>query len=318
MAGFVVHKFTGEEAARRIDSKNEWLAFINAHKVAFIWGAQGPDTLFCDGGFFKLFGKSKDIVEYGIYMHRQKTEEVFKRLSEILIEKKDSPEYPAIVAFACGFASHYCVDSRIHAYVYGKLRQYSGIVKTQEPLGVHVKLEIEMDSAFYLERTGKCIGSFKLEPEMKAAGVDTAVVDTVLLDLVENVYGRKFPAGTVLKEIDCCFDKENFLFDEKGKKSKAFLRLKELVHGENKSFTLYYRPARVDYDVLNLSHAPWVDPLDPEKVTKASVLDLLDNAADETVKLIAELQHCIDSSKPFKRAGMGSFDCGNDESVKAF
>ena len=318
MSAYIVHRFTGEDAVSRMDSADEWKKYINSHKVAFTWGTQGPDTLFNDGKFLRLSDKRGEIGVYGGYMHREKTEELFHRLAEFLTEKKNSPEFPALAAFACGFVSHYCVDRRIHAYVYCKMRQYAGIVKTFKPNGVHMKLETDMDSAFYTERTGENVCSFQVEPEMKTAAEDIEAAEAVLLDLIEKVYDRKFPAGIVVKGIEYFYDKENFLFDEAGIRSKLFCRLKEIVHGEKGSYMLYCRPEKVSYDVLNLSHAAWVDPLEPEKVTKASVMDLLDAAADDTVEFIAELKHCVESGIPFVREGMGSFDSGSDTSAKPY
>lgn len=316
MAGYVIHRMVGEDVAAQLPADHPWRPFIDGHRAAFLWGAQGPDTLFHDGPFLTLSAKRGPINEYGGFMHRQKTPALFRRISLLLEEKRDTPEFPALAAVAAGFLCHYCVDRRIHAYVYSFMKQLRGAVKTWRPTGVHSMLETDMDTAYYRLREGKDVRRCRVEPEMRTAREDIQAVETFLLDLIANVFGREFPAGSVTQCIEYFWHKENFLFDASGIKSRLFCRLKELVHGERISYTLYCRPEKVDYDVLNMGHTPWVCPLEPDKITRSSVPEQLELAEAEAQALITEMARLVAAGQPFSRERMDSFDCGSDGSIQ--
>ncbi len=318
MAGYVIHRIIGEDITQQLSLHNTWRTYIEEHKVAFIWGTQGPDTLFHDTKFLSLLRKRGPINNYGGYMHRQSTDLLFNRISCFLINKKDSTEFPALVAFACGFICHYCVDRHIHACVYNRMRVYNGVVETFRPRDVHMKLETDMDTAYYRLRTGKDVRSFELEPEMRTNKQDIHAIELFFDYLIENVYNARIPPGSVEKAVDFFYQKEKFLFDKYGIKSRLFCRTKEIIYGEKKSYTLYCRPANVSYDVLNMSHAPWVHPLNPNEICFLSIPELLERSIDEAVAMISEMKDCVDREKFFERQQMDSFDCGNDDSPKPY
>ena len=318
MAGYIIHRLIGDDAAAALPAGNSWLEFIRQHRVAFIWGTQGPDTLFHDMPFLSLGRKRGPTNSYGGYMHRNNTPALFEQLSRYLIENKNSPDYPALVAFACGFICHYCVDRHIHACVYNRMRVYNGVVKTFKPHDVHMKLETDMDSAFYRLRTGKDVRSFEIEKEMLSNRQDIHAVGLFFSALIQRVCGDSVAPETIEKDLEFFYHKEKFLFDKSGILSRLFCRLKEIIYGEKISYTLYCRPADADYDVLNMSHAPWVHPLFPDEISYASIPELLEQSVKDAAAMIIEIQSCVEESRPYLRDQMDSFDCGSDASPKPY
>ena len=46
MAGYVIHRIIGEDITQQLSLHNTWRTYIEEHKVAFIWGTQGPIRCF--------------------------------------------------------------------------------------------------------------------------------------------------------------------------------------------------------------------------------------------------------------------------------
>lgn len=79
---------------------------------AFLWGAQGPDFLYCYRNFSWQFGGH--LRKYGIELHGEKPSKILKSMREYY---KSSNQNQIVLSYIYGFLCHYSLDRIVHPFV---------------------------------------------------------------------------------------------------------------------------------------------------------------------------------------------------------
>ncbi|QRN84922.1 zinc dependent phospholipase C family protein [Clostridia bacterium] len=255
------------------------------HNALLTLGAQGADPFF-------YFGKqpcrsTKGYPELAGILHTEKTDEFLVNLWQFVKEgKADTTER---FSYAWGFTGHYTLDTQCHPYVYAQAGfAFNGTAKTDEMTSNHMILEANIDALLYNKKTGKNIKKVKLWEWMP---------DT-LPTCLDQFYGRisemydysTYQEGDFERAMKDMKLAQRFLYDPQGCKeslSRMLARIKgrSVYIGKPVYPTLKYVES---LDCMNESHQKWSHPMDENKLSQDSFVDLYDQAL---VRMAAYWQH---------------------------
>ncbi len=107
MPAYLVHRLAGDRVLQKIDGQI-------TEKDDFITGLQGGDLFFSYRPYFfdRRFG-----LLLGGTLHSGKPKAFFEN-SMRYIKEYEGEGKDALVSYFCGYITHYCVDKRLHPFVY--------------------------------------------------------------------------------------------------------------------------------------------------------------------------------------------------------
>ena len=115
----------------------------------YIWGAQGPDFLFCHRYFPWMKGRS--LKEYGSRLHSEvKPSVTFSAMREFLSRHRD----PGYRAYVTGFVCHYALDSTAHPYVNALAAELAAQRPWETVSTMHGEVEASLDAIILRRETG--------------------------------------------------------------------------------------------------------------------------------------------------------------------
>lgn len=114
-----------------------------ADPAAFLWGSNGPDTLFCYRVWRSKKNRGEDLPTLGSRLHRENTG-LFLRS---LIRNANTPSQKSYVL---GYLTHYAADCTLHPYIFALTKEGEPFAKP----GGHGYLEIGIDSLLHEQDTG--------------------------------------------------------------------------------------------------------------------------------------------------------------------
>lgn len=138
MPSCITHQLIAEEAESFLPV--EAAKAVQAAPDYYEIGAQGPDLFF----FYRVFsGKKKNL---GRLLHREYAYEFFQAFQELLRGDyfKESAKQK-VLAYVCGYISHYCADLEFHPFIYAYLEKYG------DGSFLHQKIENDWD-VYFLRR----------------------------------------------------------------------------------------------------------------------------------------------------------------------
>jgi hypothetical protein len=227
-------------------------------RTAFQLGCQGPDFLFYD--HFLPWQSATSLNKLGSLMHNIHCGPFLLSLFE---EIRAYPlEHPA-VAYALGFLLHHVLDRHLHPFVFS----LSGFKKWH-----HQRFETAMDSVVLSVRAGIHTGTTPVGPEVDTQGRLPGDIAEGFLRAVSIHYpilAEKITAMQLDGAVAQFVAAQRIFFDPSGWKGK-------LLFGQIAPFS---PPSRVpEWDVLNTSRQPWIDPTDRTVVHRESAFELWDQA----------------------------------------
>lgn len=183
MPAFVTHELLGTQVFSMLDEPIAEMLELNPSP--YFWGLQGPDLLFFRDA---VFGRSM-LPKYGNIMHTQKTDELFAAMSCYLNLHKGRKQYETLAAYILGFAGHYCLDREAHPYVYFKQIQKERVLDDDLKRGVHMRIESDIDTAFYEMKTGKNIRKYRPASRLFGSEWEYEVIARLYVTILWEVYG---------------------------------------------------------------------------------------------------------------------------------
>lgn len=138
------------------------LSRLNAPAIdqcAYLWGAQGPDFLFCHRYFKTMRDKSiKTLQEYGSMLHKTSPSKTLEAMRKF-VSGHDNPVYRSYVL---GFICHYALDSTAHPYVNARAAGMAEARENETPGTMHGEIEAALDTIVLRWKTGKLPSEVKL------------------------------------------------------------------------------------------------------------------------------------------------------------
>lgn len=114
-----------------------------ADNAAFVWGANGPDTLFCYRAWRSKKERGEDLPTIGSRLHRENT-------GAFLLSLVQNAKTPSQKSYVLGYLTHYAADCVLHPYIFALTQEGQPFAKP----GGHGYLEIGIDSLLHERDTG--------------------------------------------------------------------------------------------------------------------------------------------------------------------
>jgi len=312
MADIYMHSKHAEKVISKID-------YDFNKKIVFL-GAQGPDPL-----YYNSF--SKDYYEYRKYanlMHRKDTDKFFINMIEYVKNNLEKDTYSFLVGFIC----HYCLDVKIHPYVYHHIGIYDkNDESTYHLRGLHLKFERSID-ALLIERDLKIKHNrFKLTKKHYPLNTAPLSLMKVIDYSLKETYGREHGGVMYLIGSQKMYKNIKRLVTDRFGIKKQIFKLIDLLF--NKDGDMYYSDLPLfnhleDYDFHNLAKKSWFHPITNEEYNY-SVIDLFDQATEMASSIIKEVSlylfedKTIDLHKLFTNLSYNTgLNCDQLEPMKYF
>lgn len=310
MPSFITHALIGNEIRKALTLPKA-VAAVNRCPVAFEWGCQGPDLLF--------FGERRKnhpnpLGEHGPRLHKEDTDRLFREIVRYLISLKETDYFEPSLSYALGFICHYTLDKNIHPYVYFMQEKMRDRYYSSVHYGIHMKLETDLDTAFYQVKTGEAnIRRYRINPELETDCEAQMIACNFLSAMIQANHGVKFLPGQIRPCLINLYHKEKFMLEPTGIVSAVRCRLEDFSQGNKNVQYANQRPRRVDYDILNQNHEQWLNFRQKDIPRHDSVLDILATAKEEACQLAELLLECIENNREFPLTDMPTFDDGNPD-----
>jgi len=311
MADIYMHTRLAKQVIKNLDYDfNEKIVFL---------AAQGPDPL-----YYNFF--SKEYSEYRKYadlMHNKDTDKFFFNMIDYVKENLEKDTFSFLVGFIC----HYCLDVKIHPYVYYNVGKYQAKDNTtHNHRGLHLKFERSIDALLIEKDLG--INHRKIKLYKTSYPLNTAPFSTMkIMDYaLEKTYGKKH--GGVMYLISSqkmYWNLKHFVRDPLGIKKLMF----KIIDLFNKKNDLYFADLPFynhleNYDFHNLAKKKWHHPVTNEEYDY-SVIELFDQAEEMAMKIIKEVtkylfeDKVVDLSKLFTNLSYNTgINCDQDLPFKYF
>lgn len=258
----------------------------------YIWGAQGPDFLFCHRYFPWMKGRS--LKEYGSRLHSEvKPSVTFSAMREFLSRHRD----PGYRAYVTGFVCHYALDSTAHPYVNALATELAAQRPWETVNTMHGEVEASLDAIILRRETGMLPSQVNVKqmfPKSESAQRRIAkLYQAVLL----SACGEDVPEGELLRATNDAHFVFSLLNDRTGLKRQLFQRVEK---GKPSLVTSHIVPITEEdgVDFANIQHSPWGDP-----PSKQSFFDLFDQAIELAKQLITRFDTCdfaaLTGERPF-------------------
>ena len=258
----------------------------------YIWGAQGPDFLFCHRFFPWMKGRS--LKGYGNRLHSDvKPSATFSALREFLSRHPD----PGYRAYVFGFVCHYALDSTAHPYVNALATELAAQRPWETVNTMHGEVEASLDAIILRRETGMLPSQVNVKqmfPKNESAQRRIAkLYQAVLL----SACGEDVPEGELLRATNDAHFVFSLLNDRTGLKRQLFQRVEK---GKPSLVTSHIVPITEEdgVDFANIQHSPWGDP-----PREDSFFDLYGQAEQLAKRLITEFDGCdfaaLTGERPF-------------------
>lgn len=293
MPAFAAHYLLAKQI---FDTFHADARFAQLEERPFLLGAQGPDPLL----FHRLIpgymaGRSARGVSSAL--HRAAPNQIFSAMADYL---KKHPESTAAFSYACGFLTHYALDSVAHPYVY---YVQSAIRKARHipyiPFIIHNRIEANIDAGIINRILGEPDARKFNAPEQLCAPQPVKLeIGQMMSEVSRRVVGAKWGAETYAQSFDDMCAVQQILYDPQGKKRKWMYALQAPFYWFAGPFiTSLMRcpsPEKL-WDFMNDSGEVWSYPVAPEITSRDSFEVLFDRAAELSARLLPAFASLVES-----------------------
>lgn len=251
------------------------------HRSAFIWGASGPDVLFCHRVL--PFQTERSLSRFGSRMHNEPAH----RLLNALVEYANATQDELAMSYALGFITHYAFDSVAHPYILYASEQIAYRQPEKHSSIAHNEIEAALDTLFLRTEKGVKISHIKLQD---AAPLDLETNLAVALSLKSylNRAYRLRATCTELLQAQKDWHYSLALLNDKTHLKRIFTQYAEKFLGLKPMLSPMFREdyPRLMSDYANLRHRPWYAQ---KQEHTESFFELADRAEELSVSLIAQV-----------------------------
>jgi hypothetical protein len=187
-------------------------------------------------------------------------------LLSLFEEARSRPFKDPAVAYTIGFLLHHVLDRHLHPFVFSR----SGFRKWH-----HQRFETAMDSVILMQRANLHTGQTPVAPEIDTAGRMPGEFASDFLRVTAEHYpvlASVVTADQLDQAVAQMLQAQKLFFDPTGMKGR-------LVFGQLAPFS---PPRRIpEWDVLNESRQPWIDPTDRTILHRESATELWELALED-------------------------------------
>lgn len=289
MPAAITHFFQAQKVLEQLKMQSE---FASLNQDAFLWGAQGPDFLYCHR--YLPWQRGDSLKEYATQLHIEKPSKTLGAMRDFYNEQSHGE---LVLSYIYGFLCHYCLDRVGHPFVnYG-----TQVLLEQQPDQneeiLHNEIESALDVILLRYEKGALPVDFNLKWTVpKNAEVQSEIAD-LYADVLHRLFGLSNGRAALLQSTEDCRLLFGLLNDRTTIK-KSLIERFEKRNGKH-SISCHIRGISEgdEYDYANILNADWQWPMNSERSSNESFLTLYEHSVTESLELIKSFLKSDDLSK---------------------
>ncbi len=289
MPAAITHFFQAQKVLEQLKMQSE---FASLNQDAFLWGAQGPDFLYCHR--YLPWQRGDSLKEYATQLHIEKPSKTLGAMRDFYNERSHGE---LVLSYIYGFLCHYCLDRVGHPFVnYG-----TQVLLEQQPDQneeiLHNEIESALDVILLRYEKGALPVDFNLKWTIpKNAEVQSEIAD-LYADVLRQLFGLSNVRAALLQSTEDCRLLFGLLNDRTTIK-KSLIERFEKRNGKH-SISCHIRGISEgdEYDYANILNADWQWPMNSERSRNESFLTLYKYSVTESLELIKGFLKSEDLSK---------------------
>ena len=278
MPAAITHFFQAQKVLEQLKMQSE---FDSLNQDAFLWGAQGPDFLYCHR--YLPWQRGDSLKEYATQLHIEKPSKTLGAMRDFYNERSHGE---LVLSYIYGFLCHYCLDRVGHPFVnYG-----TQVLLEQQPDQneeiLHNEIESALDVILLRYEKGALPVDFNLKWTVpKNAEVQSEIAD-LYADVLRQLFGLSNGRAALLQSTEDCRLLFGLLNDRTTIK-KSIIERFEKRNGKH-SISCHIRGISEgdEYDYANILNADWQWPMNSERSSNESFLTLYEHSVTESLELI--------------------------------
>lgn len=263
--------------------------------------------------------KNQKALYWGNLAHHHKVCEIMLAFLDDLKTESPGPHHDKKLAFVLGYLSHCAADIITHPYIFYITGDYysSNPRKAARAQEKHLRIEFALDSYMLHQRWGmspreydylhyladtfelNADGDRQLDRDIWRMWV-RALRSTFPLEFERHYMGsvNKIERGDILNEAYLGFLKFSSITDARSRPMRFFLRAVDhlTLHRLKTRSLILPAPQKVDPRIANEERREWKYPADPEHTSKASFIDLVNQASRFAEDLVQDALAYINNS----------------------
>lgn len=277
MPAAITHYLHAQRVLQELEKNNPEFTVI---QDAFLWGAQGPDFLYCHR--FLPCQKGDSLKKYGSKLHRDKPSKLFAAMREYF---EASRQKETVRSYLFGFLCHYSLDRTCHPFI----RFETSVLLEREPEQTESILHNEIESALDGIMLRYELGLLPIEFNLKKTVPKNEKVQSQIADLyaflLKRLYGLA-DAPFLQATSDC--RKAFGLLNDRTTMKKALLVRLEKKNGK-RTYSCHLRSISEGdaFDYANILHSRWNGPMRCENKREESFLELYEQSVKESSEFIS-------------------------------
>lgn len=249
---------------------------------AFLWGAQGPDFLYCYRIFSWQFGGH--LRKYGIQLHSETPSKILYSMRNYY-ESSDHDQI--VLSYIYGFLCHYSLDRIVHPFVkYGSEALFEQDPNHSRQIYHHI-IETALDVIILRREKGELPTEFNIKttlPKNRTVQVKIAQLYTFVL---HELYQTEYEDKVLLRATKNARTAYGMLNDRTTLKKPLLEHLEKIGKwGNIISSNIRAISEGDDYDYANVALDEWQWPMDSAQVHNESFFDLFEQSVTESRTLI--------------------------------
>ena len=289
MPAAITHFFQAQKVLEQLKMQSE---FDSLNQDAFLWGAQGPDFLYCHR--YLPWQRGDSLKEYATKLHIERPSKTLGAMRDFYNERSHGE---LVLSYIYGFLCHYCLDRVGHPFVnYG-----TQVLLEQQPDQneeiLHNEIESALDVILLRYEKGALPVDFNLKWTVpKNAEVQSEIAD-LYADVLHQLFGLSNGRAALLQSTEDCRLLFGLLNDRTTIK-KSLIERFEKRNGKH-SISCHIRGISEgdEYDYANILNADWQWPMNSERSSNESFLTLYEHSVTESLELIKSFLKSDDLSK---------------------
>lgn len=289
MPAAITHFYHAQRVLEQLKQEKEFSA-LNAD--AFVWGAQGPDFLYCHR--YLPWQQGEHLREYTAKLHLEKPSRTLGTMRDFYNQQKPNG---LLLSYIYGFLCHYSLDRTAHPFVnYGT----QALLEENPELGeefIHNEIESALDVILLRYEKGALPVDFNLKRTVPKNAEVQSQIAALYADVLHRLFGASCSRPAILQATKDCQLLFGLLNDRTALKKLIIKRI-ESKNGKH-NVSCYFREISEgdEYDYSNSLHADWQWPLNSIKIRNESFLELYEQAIQESQRFIKDFLKCEDMNE---------------------
>lgn len=288
MPACITHNLFAKNVLKALPERPESL-----DETAYLWGAQGPDFLFCHR--YMPWMKGESLGAYGSKVHATTPSHTLNLMRDFLKTHSD----PGYRSYVMGFLCHYALDSTGHPYINARSEEWAPLNPNQTPGTMHGEIESALDAIVLRRETGKLPSEVPLKNMFpKNPGVQRQIAE-----IYQVVLKGLFDLDAQLKDLYQASQDAHTVFSCVTDRTGLKLKLMEKIEsGKPHAISSHIVPLteKADVDYANIQHEPWTVE---GETRKEDFFELMELAQTKAVNFITAFDSAdlsaLTAEKPF-------------------